>query len=218
MYLPVMTHVYCFSLQTVGVHELETYKNEVLSIYDKNDDGKLSRDELGLLLSVDKWSQASCSDLFSSFSFAQQWELNRSSMRASHIFCTGLTFYSQSGLARTQLRHCFSFKVRDVISRCNAAALREWNVYDLRPFFAYLRHLKYGQSQADIVTSTYILDFVSSQNGSHILKHRPIYMNWLLHKRWRCTRILKWTLYSRRPDLDVYIWLPRTGGMIDITL
>ena len=40
--------------QQAGARELEEYRDNVIKIYDKNADGKLSRDELGMLLSVDK--------------------------------------------------------------------------------------------------------------------------------------------------------------------
>ncbi|KAK2149853.1 hypothetical protein LSH36_434g02037 [Paralvinella palmiformis] len=38
----------------VGAQELIEYRDNVIKVYDKNADGKLSRDELGMLLSVDK--------------------------------------------------------------------------------------------------------------------------------------------------------------------
>lgn len=41
-------------LQTVTLKELEDYKEAAMHVFDKNSDGRLSRKELGLLLSIDK--------------------------------------------------------------------------------------------------------------------------------------------------------------------
>jgi len=38
----------------VSVHDINEYRHAVLKVFDKNSDGKLSKKELGLLLSVDK--------------------------------------------------------------------------------------------------------------------------------------------------------------------
>jgi len=47
-------YVVCLYFQNVGAQELIEYRDNVIKVYDKNADGKLSRDELGMLLSVDK--------------------------------------------------------------------------------------------------------------------------------------------------------------------
>jgi len=41
-------------LQSVTLKELEDYKDAAMRVFDKNSDGRLSRRELGLLLSIDK--------------------------------------------------------------------------------------------------------------------------------------------------------------------
>ena len=39
--------------QAVSIKDVEDYKEAVLSVFDKNTDGRLSRRELGLLLSIE---------------------------------------------------------------------------------------------------------------------------------------------------------------------
>jgi len=40
-------------IQEVSIKDVEDYKEAVLSVFDKNTDGRLSRRELGLLLSIE---------------------------------------------------------------------------------------------------------------------------------------------------------------------
>jgi len=40
-------------IQEVTIKDVEDYKEAVLSVFDKNTDGRLSRRELGLLLSIE---------------------------------------------------------------------------------------------------------------------------------------------------------------------
>jgi len=48
----VVVLMYTF-VQEVKLKDVEDYKEAVLSVFDKNTDGRLSRRELGLLLSIE---------------------------------------------------------------------------------------------------------------------------------------------------------------------
>lgn len=52
--LALIHDILCKSGKSVTLKELEDYKDAAMRVFDKNSDGKLSRRELGLLLSIDK--------------------------------------------------------------------------------------------------------------------------------------------------------------------
>ena len=54
LYIQLIINTSVIYFQNVGAQELIEYRDNVIKVYDKNADGKLSRDELGMLLSVDK--------------------------------------------------------------------------------------------------------------------------------------------------------------------